>query len=332
MTTQNTRPVIAVTGGDPAGVGPEIIEALFSGYQPTRSLAVVIGARTVFAPFLVRLGIETIERISGGSLPARGVVFLDTGCRERYRTGRDSRGGGEHAGRILEQTCRLARAGSIDGIVTSPISKNALNLAGYRFAGHTEMLARRLRAPDCQMMMVYRDFRVVPLTRHLPLRMVSKAVTRQRITTCAEVVTRALRTDFGIPKPRLAVAGLNPHAGEEGLLGAEEADTISPAIKQLRKRGFRIEGPVPADALFQNAQSGTFDAFIAMYHDQGLVPFKLLAKRRGINVTVGLPVVRTSVDHGVAYDIAGAGRASSMSLRAAYRMAEKLVLVRGLAR
>ena len=332
MTPRNTRPVIAVTGGDPAGVGPEVIEALFSGYRPTRSLAVVIGARTVFASFLVRSGIETIERISERSLPARGVVFLDTGCRERYRTGRDSKGGGEHAGRILEQTCRLARAGSIDGIVTSPISKNALNLAGHRFMGHTEMLARRLRAPDCQMMMVYRDFRVVPLTRHLPLRMVSKAVTQQRITTCAEVVTRALRTDFGIRKPRIVVAGLNPHAGEEGLLGSEEADIISPAVKQLRRRGFRIEGPVPADALFQNAQSGTFDAFIAMYHDQGLIPFKLLAKRRGVNVTVGLPVVRTSVDHGVAYDIAGTGRASSISLRAAYRMAEKLVLVRGHAR
>ncbi|MCZ6767431.1 MAG: 4-hydroxythreonine-4-phosphate dehydrogenase PdxA [bacterium] len=332
MNTRNTRPVVAVTGGDPAGVGPEIIEALFSEYRPTRSLAVVIGARTVFATFLRRLEVEIIERISDHSLPARGVVFLDTGCRERYRTGRDSRGGGEHAGRILEQTCRLARAGSIDGIVTSPISKNALNLAGRRFAGHTEMLARRLRAPDCQMMMVYRDFRVVPLTRHLPLRIVSKAVTRQRITTCVEVVTAALRTDFGIRKPHLAVAGLNPHAGEEGLFGSEEADTISPAVKQLRRRGFRIEGPVPADALFQKAQSGTFDAFIAMYHDQGLVPFKMLAKRRGVNVTVGLPVVRTSVDHGVAYDIAGTGRASSTSLRAAYQMAEKLVLVRGQAR
>jgi len=326
--TTTRRPVIAITGGDPAGVGPEIVEELFSDYRPARSLAVLIGARPVFERFLTRTGVSTVDGLSASALPGRGVVFLDTGCRRRFRTGRDSAGGGKHAGRILETACRLASTGEIDGIVTAPISKHALNLAGYKFAGHTEMLARRLGAPDCQMMMVYRDLRVVPMTRHLPLRMVSKAVTPQRITTTVEVVANALRTDFGIDAPRLALAGLNPHAGEDGLLGSEETDIISPAIKRLRRKGHRIEGPVPADSLFQLAQSGTFDAFIAMYHDQGLVPFKMLAKRRGVNVTVGLPVIRTSVDHGVAYDIAGTGRASPTSLRAAYRLAEKLVLAR----
>jgi 4-hydroxythreonine-4-phosphate dehydrogenase len=175
------------------------------------------------------------------------------------------------------------------------------------------------------MMMVYRTFRVVPLTRHLPLRSVRGVLSSEEILAGLHVVNDALVRDFGVVRPRLAVSGLNPHAGEGGLLGSEEGEVIGPALKRARKQGLQITGPVPGDALFQYAETGTFDAFITMYHDQGLIPFKMVSKRRGVNVTVGLPVVRTSVDHGVAYDIAGRGEASLRSLQAAYRLAEKLV-------
>jgi 4-hydroxythreonine-4-phosphate dehydrogenase len=172
---------------------------------------------------------------------------------------------------------------------------------------------------------VYRTFRVVPLTRHIPLQKVSGALSAEEVLTGIRVVNEALRGEFGVRRPRLAVSGLNPHAGEGGVLGCEEGGIITPAVRRARRLGIRVTGPVPGDALFQDIESGTFDAFITMYHDQGLIPFKMISKRRGVNVTVGLPVVRTSVDHGVAYGIAGKGRASEMSLQAAYRLAETLV-------
>jgi 4-hydroxythreonine-4-phosphate dehydrogenase len=239
--------------------------------------------------------------------------------------GRDSRAGGQHAGAALDVACKLAKAGFVQGLVTAPISKRSLSLAGYRFTGHTELFAKYFGAPDCQMVMVHRNLRVIPLTRHIPVKRVASALTMDGIVTGLGVVDKALREQFGIPKPRIAVAGLNPHAGEGGVLGKEETEVIGPAIRRARRRGIDANGPFPADALFQNVQNGTFDAFVAMYHDQGLIPFKMVAKRRGVNVTIGLPIVRTSVDHGVAYDIAGTGRASVDSLRAAYQLAEKLV-------
>jgi 4-hydroxythreonine-4-phosphate dehydrogenase len=309
-------------------VGPEIVGRLFETFQPRRTTALVVGAVPVVERFMpgVKPRIVDDNILKSNKLSACGhVCVIDTGCRARFAIGRDSRGGGSHAGAALDTACRLARQGLVQGLVTAPISKRALNLAGYRFAGHTELLARYFDAPDCQMLMVHGKLRVVPLTRHLPIRRVSRELTVDRVVTCLTVVDEALRRQFLIPKPRLAVSGLNPHAGESGTLGREEIETIQPAVRRARARGIDATGPLPADALFQDAQSGTFDAFIAMYHDQGLIPFKMAAKRRGVNVTVGLPIVRTSVDHGVAYDIAGTGAASPASLGAAYRLAERLV-------
>ena len=326
MPKRNTKPIIAVTTGDPAGIGPEIVEKLFAKWRPRRSRPVIIGAPAVFRSWLGRTPAIPVVDDPAAISAARAPVFLDTGCRDRYPRGKSSRGAGGHAGRAIELACGMARAGTIQGIVTAPISKRSLNLAGYEFAGHTEMLARKLGAPDCQMMMVYGGFRVVPLTRHLPLRAVARALSRGLIVTGLSVINEALKRQFRVARPHIAVAGLNPHAGEGGLLGQEEVDIIEPAIRLARRKGMRITGPVPADALFQSPPSGTFDAFVSMYHDQGLIPFKMLAKRRGVNVTVGLPVIRTSVDHGVAYDIAGRGIASEVSLRAAYRLAERLVV------
>ncbi|UCG52623.1 MAG: 4-hydroxythreonine-4-phosphate dehydrogenase PdxA [Candidatus Latescibacterota bacterium] len=340
------KPVIAVSAGDPAGVGPEIVAHLFAKYKPARSVALLVGARQVFRPWFERFGcpLEELPVPSGGRgvgtlslaaaaaietrLRTRGIprVFtLDTGCRERYSLGRDSKSGGRHAGIALELVCHLAASGHIAGLVTAPISKRSLGLAGYPFTGHTEMFSHFFDAPDCQMVMVHGKFRVVPLTRHLPLKDVSRALTVERVTVGLLAVAAAIKEDFGVVKPHLAVAGLNPHAGDGGIVGKEEIDVIVPAIKRVRRRGVRITGPVPGDALFQQAETGEFDVFVSMYHDQGLIPFKLIAKRRGVNVTVGLPLVRTSVDHGVAYDIAGKGVANVASLEAAYRLAEQLV-------
>lgn len=267
-------------------------------------------------------------------LPATNdrIVFIDTGCRKPFRRGRDTSSGGTHAGMTLDVACKLANKSAIDAIVTAPISKQSLNLAGYKFNGHTEMFAKKLHAPDCQMVMTYRDLRVVPLTRHIPVKQISRALTQKRIVDSLVVLNRALRDEYGIAKPRIAVSGLNPHAGDSGLLGREEIEIIEPALRLVRRRRIDVTGPVPGDSLFQYVGSGTFDAFVTMYHDQGLIPFKMTARRRGVNVTVGLPVVRTSVDHGVAYDIAGKGIASTASLKAAYRLAEKLARRRIMAR
>jgi 4-hydroxythreonine-4-phosphate dehydrogenase len=226
----------------------------------------------------------------------------------------------------VELACEMARNHSVDGIVTAPLSKKSLNLGDFHFPGHTEMLARYLNSPDCQMMMVHETLRVVPLTRHLALSEVPSRVTAELIVTCIRVVDRALRDSFGIASPRISVAGLNPHAGESGLIGREEVEVIAPALARLRAEGVAAEGPFSADALFPAAleKETAYDAYVAMYHDQGLIPFKMAAQRRGVNVTVGLPVIRTSVDHGTAYDIAGKGIAETESLLAAYRLAESL--------
>ncbi|MFQ5511226.1 MAG: 4-hydroxythreonine-4-phosphate dehydrogenase PdxA [Candidatus Krumholzibacteriia bacterium] len=327
--TQQAKPVIAVTSGDPGGVGPEIVAKMFARHRPARSIALLVGSARVLQPLLEAAGgrIAVIDgRDEGAVREHRGrVVVLDTGCRARYAPGRDSRGGGRHAGTAVEMACRLAARGLVDALVTAPISKRSLALAGYPFTGHTEMFADFFDAPDCQMVMVYRHLRVVPLTRHIPVSEVSRALSQERLVKALGVVERALRAEFGIPEPHIAVSALNPHAGEGGVVGREEIDTIQPALRRARRMGIHVTGPVAGDSLFQHAGNGTFDALVSMYHDQGLIPFKMAARRRGVNVTVGLPVVRTSVDHGVAYDIVGKGVASTASLKAAYRLAAELV-------
>ena len=328
--TRGIRPVIAVTSGDPSGIGPEIVGRFFDDVRPARSIPLLIGSPRILRKWIRRFDkrvtvLQGIDDCSPEHLPEKTLLVLDTGCRERFAVGKAGVGGGRHAGTALERALALAKRGSIEAVVTAPISKESFGMAGYPFAGHTEMLARHLRAPDCQMMMVYRKLRVVPLTRHVPLNRVSRQITGERLLRALVVVQRALIELFGIPRPHIAVAGLNPHAGEGGLIGTEETRIVAPALRRARRRRIRVAGPISADVLFQEAESGTFDAFISMYHDQGLIPFKMLAKRRGVNVTIGLPIIRTSVDHGVAFDIAGKGLATTASLEQAYRLAEALV-------
>jgi 4-hydroxythreonine-4-phosphate dehydrogenase len=272
------------------------------------------------------------------------VFILDTGITAGYTVGADSKGGGLHAGTAMRIACDLAIEHSIKGIVTPPASKKSFNLAHFDFPGHTEMLARYLNAPDCQMMLARRDLRVVPLTRHVPISQVSADLTPELLETCVRVTHDALRRDFKIVRPRIDVSGLNPHAGEDGLIGTEDRDVVAPVVERLRRTAkIDVSGPYPADAMFQSAplavrapdrttgrarprsrKQGYPDAYISMYHDQGLVAYKMLAQKRGVNVTLGLPTPRTSVDHGTAYDIAGRGVAEAESLREAYRLAEYL--------
>jgi 4-hydroxythreonine-4-phosphate dehydrogenase len=217
----------------------------------------------------------------------------------------------------------LKRA-KLDAITTCPINKQAMNVAGYLFPGHTELLAHLTQASTVAMMFLGSKWKVVLVTTHLPLKEVSKWITRDRILTTIRLTGEGLRRYFGVSQPRLAVLGLNPHCGEEGLLGEEEKDEIIPAIEEAKSLGMRVEGPFPADSFFDISGIHPYDAVIAMYHDQGLIPIKIFDFKESVNFTLGLPFIRTSVAHGTAYDIAGKGLADSANLIKAITTAAKL--------
>ncbi len=317
---------LALTIGDPGGIGPEICSRVLASDKRNRDIDfVIIGS----APALFREGpwiedefpLVDAGRSGEAATPPEGTCIVSTGGTEPPPLGRPTAEGGFASGRAVEVAVDLARRGGIDGIVTGPISKEALRLAGYGYDGHTEMLADLFDAPDCQMMMVDGAFRVVILTRHLPLRKVAETISARLIEKGVKVVNDSLEDCFGLRKPRIAVAALNPHAGEGGYIGSEEEEVIGPAVAGLRQQGFAVEGPLPADSLFHSNRARLYDAIVALYHDQGMIPFKMTAFERGVNVTVGLPVIRTSVCHGTAYDIAGSGTAGTGSLEAAVELA-----------
>lgn len=347
-------PVIAVTCGEPGGIGPELVAKLFGRWRPAHSVALAIGSPELFERWRRRFKfnaqvVRSIEELRAARSRTARVFVLDSGITARYTVGADSAGGGLHAGTAMRIACDLANSRTIAGIVTPPASKKSFNLAHFDFPGHTEMLAQYLNAPDCQMMMARRDLRVIPFTRHVPLEQVARDLRPERLEVCIRVTDEALRRDFKIARPRIHVAGLNPHAGEDGVIGTEDRDIIAPVIQRMRKAKIDVSGPYPADAMFQSAplavrapdrtlsrrpakgskKQAYPDAYIAMYHDQGLVPYKMLAQKTGVNVTIGLPTPRTSVDHGTAYDIAGRGIAEDESLLEAYRLAEYLAQRRG---
>jgi 4-hydroxythreonine-4-phosphate dehydrogenase len=293
----NRLPRVGITVGDPAGIGPEIA---------TKALTDA-GVRELCEP--VVYGPVTPEEVS---------VF------ER---GRVTAGAGRAAYDAIVRAVGDARAGRIDAIATAPISKEAFALAGVPWPGHTDLLAHLTGAPRVAMMFYADALRVVLATVHLPLRQVPDALTQARLEDTIELAASELPR-FGLPSPKLAVAGLNPHAGEHGLLGREEADVLMPAIAACAARGIDVRGPFPADTLFNRAIKGEFDAVVACYHDQGLIPVKLVAFGRAVNVTLGLPIIRTSVDHGTAFDIAGRGLADPSSLIAAVCLAARLAAPR----
>jgi len=284
-------PRVAITVGDPAGIGPEI--AAVAAVDP-RVLEVCV-------PIVLA--------------PPAGV---------RVTQGQVSAQAGQAAYEVIVDAVSRAQAGQVDAIATAPVSKEAFALAGLPWKGHTDLLAHLTGTPFVAMMFESPALRVVLATVHVPLREVPALITRDRIERTI-ALTAAELPRFGVAVPRLAVAGLNPHAGEHGLMGKEDQDVLAPAIAASQTAGIDVAGPFPADTVFLRAHRGEFDAVIACYHDQGLIPVKLLAFGQAVNVTLGLPVIRTSVDHGTAFDIAGTGRADAGSMIEAVRLAAKLV-------
>ncbi len=317
---------IALTIGDPAGIGPELAAALLEKGVPGIENLILIGSGRALRQAMTeedasRIDFYSADRLDGGWIPPCLPAVIDVAGDIEIPAGGPSQQSGGVAGRAIELAANLARDGKIDGIVTGPVSKEALRLAGYPWNGHTSMLAELLEAPDCQMVMVSGDLRIVILTRDIPLKDVPGEVTRERIETGVRVMARALKDLWGREEPVIVVASLNPHGGDGGVTGTEEIETVIPAIEGLCEEGLDIRGPVPADTLFFEWEKRGADAFIALYHDQGMIPFKIGGFEDGVNMTVGLPVVRTSVCHGTAYDIAGKGLASPGSLVAALTLA-----------
>ncbi len=325
---------LGITMGCPASIGPEIIIRYHDRIGRHLQLPpVIIGDSKILAETAAALACPvTIQPWTPGSSPAEGclnVLEIADLAPLNFSPGCPDVKSGIAMARYIETAIDLCLSKTLSGMVTCPISKTTLNLAGYSFPGHTEMLADRTGTDRVAMMMAGSRLRVVLATIHLSLARVPQHLTQQGLIELIVLTETALRRDFALKKVRLAVAGLNPHAGEDGLFGDEEKTIISPAISEARTAGIQVSGPYPPDTVFYQAASGSFDAVVCMYHDQGLIPFKLLHFSDGVNVTLGLPIIRTSVDHGTAYDIAGKGIADYRSLRAAIEMATMFVENRG---
>ena len=296
--------------GEPAGIGPEIAVAAF------KSLEGRIGRRA-----LRLVGDPDVFRSCGD---VRDEALIATGAQAYRVAGKPSSRDSAATIEAIEKSVLACLSGQAAAFVTAPINKAVLAQAGFEFPGHTEFLAHLTKAPRAVMMLASDKLRVVPLTIHISIADVPRAISADAIVGTAEIMLVALKHDFAIVAPRLAVAGLNPHAGEQGMLGNEDERIVAPAILELKKRGHDVRGPLSADTLFHAEARATYDAVLCMYHDQALIPIKTLSFWDGVNVTLGLPIVRTSPDHGTAFDIAGQGKADPRSMIAAIRMAAKI--------
>ena len=324
---EQQRPTIGITMGDPCGIGPEIVaKALADESLRARGRFVVFGLSELFAYALDQAEAdfrwhrdhhENLRR----DLPAVTVLDYDELSLPPAGTIGPTRFGGQASLAFLEDAVAAAVDRRIDALATAPISKQAWHLAGVRFPGHTELLAKRTRAKHYAMMFVAPQLKVVLATIHEPLFEIRDRFTIGCVFNPIDLADGALRELFGMNDPRIAVCGLNPHAGEAGRFGDEEKRIIEPAILMAAEAGINVTGPYPADALYPRAASGEFDCVVAMYHDQGLIPIKLLAWRRAVNLTLGLPIIRTSPGHGTAFDIAGRNRADPGPMKAAIELA-----------
>ncbi len=318
-------PVIALTPGEPAGVGPDLAVELAQA-PPREAALVFLADPEVLAARAQALGRPFAVSEWDGARRQPGVYLAPHRAARAVTPGRADPGNAPYVLETLAAAAEGCLAGRFDALVTGPVHKGLINEAGIPFTGHTEYLAERAGVADVVMMLACADLRVALATTHLPLREVPGALTRERLARVLRVLDRELRAQFGIAAPRIRVLGLNPHAGESGHLGREEIEIIAPVIEALaRDEGLRLEGPVPADTAFVPASLAGVDAVLAMYHDQGLPVIKHHDFARTVNVTLGLPFVRTSVDHGTAFELAGTGRADASSLRAALTLALELV-------
>ena len=325
------RPIVGITMGDPAGIGPEIAARALAHdkiHQICRPL--IIGDAGAMRQGTevagVDLCVRPVAQVEEATFQPDGMDVLDLRNVDavHLKPGKVCASAGNAAFEAIERVIALALDGRVDATVTGPIHKEALNAAGHKYAGHTEIFAQYTQTEDYAMLLVYGDLRVIHVTTHIPLRQVSDSVTKTRVLKVIELAHGGC-CKLGICEPRIAVAGLNPHASDGGLFGREEREQIAPAIEAARSAGIKAEGPIPPDTLFPRALGGHFDICVAMYHDQGHIPLKMVGFRwdqeksrwefvNGVNITLGLPIIRTSVDHGTALDIAGKGIASADSM------------------
>ena len=291
--------------GDPGGIGPEV-------------------ALAAFTHFSGMIGKHPLKLVGDPAVFGRDTDVIATTARATAAPGKPDPANAAAVTEAIEMAVAACLKGEAAAVVTAPIHKAVLNAAGFPFPGHTEFLAQLTNARRAVMMLASDQLRVVPLTIHMPIAQVPGQITKQAVFDTGEIILTALRREFGILNPRLAVAGLNPHAGEDGMLGKEDLTVIAPAVAALKARGFAVKGPLSADTLFHAEARKTYDAVLCMYHDQALIPIKTLNFWDGVNVTLGLPIVRTSPDHGTAFDIAGTGKADTRSMIAAVKMAAQM--------
>jgi 4-hydroxythreonine-4-phosphate dehydrogenase len=324
------KPIIGITMGDAAGIGPEIImKALADPAVYEQCRPVVIGDAKILerANGIVgtNLTVQVIDDVAAAAYDHGTVNCLDLDLLPAdLPFGRISAQAGDAAFRFLEKAIELAKAGKIDAICTAPLNKEALHKGGHLYPGHTEILAELTGTKDVSMMLSAPKLRVIHVTTHVGLIDAVKMINPDRVYKVIQLADQTLKK-AGIPAPKIAVCGINPHAGENGLFGyGEEEEKVVPAVERAKREGIDVVGPLPADTLFFRATRGDFDIVVAMYHDQGHGPVKVLGLEAGVNITVGLPIIRTSVDHGTAFDIAGKGIADELSMKEAIRQAVEL--------
>ncbi len=338
---QKKKPIIGITMGDPSSIGPEIVvKALADQDVWNICNPLVVGDKNVFQKTIKELELDLnlikIEKVEDADFtPGNVNVFhLDLVNMNELEMGKVLAMSGNAAFQSVKKVIELALDNKIDATVTAPLHKESINLAGHKFSGHTEIYAHFTDTKKYAMLLVEENFRVIHVSTHVSLRDACDAVKKDRIIEVAELINDAC-IQFGISNPKIAVAGLNPHAGDGGLFGNEEIEEIIPAVNELKAKGLNVEGPFPADTLFAIANGGAFDGCVAMYHDQGHIPFKMVGFQwdsntnrmksvRGVNITLGLPIIRTSVDHGTAFEIAGKGVASKDAIILAIKYAVKM--------
>jgi 4-hydroxythreonine-4-phosphate dehydrogenase len=326
-------PRIALTSGEPAGIGPELCLALAANELPCELICLadraLLEERARALGLTVRLRPYARAAASARATHVPGeLTVVDLPLAAASVPGRPDPANARYVLALLDRAIEGALAGEFDALVTAPVHKGVINDAGIAFTGHTEYLQARTHSSRAVMLLSAGTLRVALATTHLPLRAVSECISADLLFEVAEILASELTARFGVPEPRIAVCGLNPHAGEGGHLGDEEVRIIGPAVTRMRAAGIRAEGPLPADTVFVPQVLARFDAVLAMYHDQGLPVVKHAAFERAVNVTLGLPLIRTSPDHGTAFDLAGTGRADSSSLMAAVQLASALAAQR----
>lgn len=322
--------LLGITMGDPAGIGPEIILKAFIKRDDFREKSLIFGSYKVLKYYseLLNVGkcikvINSVNEFDKDMINIINVVDLDI---SDIKIGEIAALCGDAAYKYIEKAIDYAKKGEIEAVVTAPLNKEALHLGGHNFAGHTEIFANLTDTKKFAMMLTSGNFRVIHVSTHVSLREACDRVKKQRVLEVIILANDTLKS-MGIDKQKIAVAGLNPHAGESGIFGREEIDEIIPAIEEARKLGINVEGPIAPDTVFLKAKKGQYDIVVAMYHDQGHIPTKLLAFDTGVNITVGLPIIRTSVDHGTAFDIAGKGIARGDSMIEALKAADLFLKV-----